>query len=50
MQRCWNINTVFALLIAGFWSIGTEAGVDVEEMFVSLERRLRANLIASQLL
>lgn len=49
MDRCWNIHIVFSLLIAGFWEVAAELNLDPEELFVSMERRLRANLIASQL-
>lgn len=45
MERCWNIHTVFALLIAGFWELAEETGLDPEEMFASMEKRLRENLL-----
>lgn len=50
MGPCWNMHTIFALLIASFWEVAAEQGIDPEELFASMERRLRANLIASQLL
>lgn len=50
MNRCWSIHTIFSLLIAGYWGVAVEQGIDPEDLFESMERRLRANLIASQLL
>lgn len=46
MGRPWNTYQLFALLIASFWRAAVEAGLDTDELFEALARRLRMNLIA----
>jgi hypothetical protein len=49
MNRAWNIYQLFALIVTSFWRAAVEAGLDTDELFEALARRLRVNLIARSL-
>jgi hypothetical protein len=49
MNRAWNTYMLFSLLVASFWRAAMEAGLDTDELFEALARRLRVNLIARSL-
>lgn len=49
MERAWNTHMLFGLLVTSFWRAALEAGLDTDELFEALARRLRVNLIARSL-
>lgn len=49
MDQMWNTYQLFSLLTVGFWYEGTAAGCDMDELYASLTKRLRLNLLGRML-